>query len=81
MCKNVTGQALAASSYPGEPTPGGSMKRTMIVLGFTLVGTLLALAACQQTQEGPWFAGSFDDALQAAGTSGNLVFVEFYSPT
>lgn len=52
-------------------------KSSAIVVAFALA----AVVACQKTEVGPWFDGSYEAALSEAATRGSLVFVEFYSDT
>ncbi len=48
---------------------------------FVAVIALVAVSACQKTDVGPWFDGTYDAALNEATARGELVFVEFYSDT
>jgi hypothetical protein len=43
------------------------------------VAMALALAGCQQAEDGPWFKGDFTAALAAAEERGTIVFLDFYS--
>jgi hypothetical protein len=49
--------------------------------GFVALIALVAISACQKTDVGPWFDGTFDAALSEATARGELVFMEFYSDT